>query len=91
MEFRVTIAVTDTRRQENTSVRAAGLPLCLGGKLTKEDPGSWGMFQRLILEIRIKRWRQLDTKRRKHAAIGDVFQAIETSAFEIRTRHQSAC
>ncbi|MBX9588015.1 MAG: hypothetical protein K2X43_01840 [Hyphomonadaceae bacterium] len=86
----MTIAVTDTRRQESTSVRAAGLPLCLGGKLTKEDPGSWGMFQRLILEIRIKIWRQVNTKYRKHATVRDVFHAIETSAFEFVIRHQDA-
>ncbi|HZP99053.1 MAG TPA: hypothetical protein VFB13_05920 [Reyranella sp.] len=86
----MTIAVTDTRRQESTSVCAAGLPLCLGGKLTGEDPGSRRMFQRRNLEIRIKGWRQLDTKHRKRAAVVDVIQTLETSAFEIRVRHQDA-
>jgi len=48
------------------------------------------MFQRRNLEIRIKGWRQLDTKHRKRAAVVDVIQTLETSAFEIRVRHQDA-
>ena len=90
MQLHLAIAIIETRRDKSSSVSTAGFRLRPEPKLTEEDAGSWRMFQHRILEIRIKRWRQLNTKSKKQAAIDDVFQTIETSAFEIRVRHQGA-
>jgi hypothetical protein len=90
MELYLAIAIIETRRDESSSVSTAGFRLRPDPKSTEEDAGSWRMFQHRILEIRIKRWRQLDTNRKGQAAVGDVYQTIETSAFEFRIQYQGA-
>jgi hypothetical protein len=90
MEFHLAIGIIETRRDRSRSVSAVSLRLCSHPKLTKEDAGSRRMFQRRNLEIRIKRWRQLNTKRKRHAVVGDVFKTSKTSVFEIRILHQGA-